>query len=87
MDTIIKNILTIVGGNAHIQDWQRICRWATRAVIKYACRSFQVFRCLIIVLDLKMLKKCHRLANTICDDNTDVQGFMQIFDVVQCNDC
>ena len=83
MDTIIKNILTIVGGNAHIQEyWQRIsCRWATLCAVRHiACRSFQVFRCLIIVLDLKMLKEMlHRLANTICDDNTDVQGFsMQI---------
>ena len=66
MDTIIKNILTIVGGNAHIQEyWQRIsCRWATLCAVRHiACRSFQVFRCLIIVLDLKMLKEMlHRLA-------------------------
>lgn len=83
MDTIIKNILTIVGGNVFIQEcWQRIaCRWATLCAVRHiACRSFQVFRCLIIVLDLKMLKEMlHRLANTICDDNIDVQGFsMQI---------
>ncbi|KAL6931069.1 hypothetical protein ACO0R3_004193 [Hanseniaspora guilliermondii] len=83
MDIIIKNILTIVGGNVFIQEcWQRIaCRWATLCAVRHiACRSFQVFRCLIIVLDLKMLKEMlHRLANTICDDNTDVQGFsMQI---------
>ncbi|XBW38777.1 hypothetical protein QEN19_004361 [Hanseniaspora menglaensis] len=83
MDIIIKNILTIIGGNTHIQEvWQRVaCRWATLCAVRHiACRSFQVFRCLIIVLDLKMLKEMlHRLANTICDEHADVQGFsMQI---------
>ncbi|KAL6930172.1 hypothetical protein ACO0SA_001579 [Hanseniaspora valbyensis] len=83
MDIIIKNILTIIGGNTHIQEvWQRVaCKWATLCAVRHiACRSFQVFRCLIIVLDLKMLKEMlHRLANTICDENADVQGFsMQI---------
>lgn len=83
MDVIIKNILMIIGGNTHIQEvWQRVsCRWATLCAVRHiACRSFQVFRCLIIVLDLKMLKEMlHRLANTICDENEDVQGFsMQI---------
>ncbi|KAL6948682.1 hypothetical protein ACO0QE_001155 [Hanseniaspora vineae] len=83
MDLIVKNILAIVSGDTRIQEqWQRIaCRWGTICAVRHiACRSFQVFRCLITFLDLKMLKAMlHRLSNTICDENSDIQGFaMQI---------
>lgn len=55
--------------------------WATTCPVRHiACRSFQVFRCLLSFLDQSMLADMlARLSNTISDNTPDIQGFaMQI---------
>ena len=51
--------------------------WASTCPVRHlACRSFQVFRCLSVTLDLKMLADMlARLSNTIADEQTDYQTF------------
>jgi hypothetical protein len=51
--------------------------WASICPVRHlACRSFQVFRCLSVVLDSKMLADMlARLSNTIADDQSDYQTF------------
>ncbi|KAI9821797.1 MAG: Cell morphogenesis protein PAG1 [Pycnora praestabilis] len=51
--------------------------WATSCPVRHlACRSFQIFRCILITLDQNMLADMlARLSNTIADDETDIQTF------------
>lgn len=83
MDTLVRNIVSILSETDNIQDnWQRCSlKWATTCSVRHiACRSFQVFRSLLSFLDQTMLRDMlHRLSNTVADENSDIQGFaMQI---------
>lgn len=84
MDLLVRNVLEILTpGSPHLQEeWSKVgLHWATTCAVRHlACRSFQVFRSLLSVLDQPMLKDMfHRLSNTIADDTPDIQGFaMQI---------
>lgn len=51
--------------------------WATSCNVRHlACRSFQIFRCILTTLDLPMLgDMLARLSNTIADKATDVMEF------------
>jgi Cell morphogenesis C-terminal/Cell morphogenesis central region len=51
--------------------------WASICPVRHlACRSFQVFRCISVTLDLRMLADMlARLSNTIADEQTDYQTF------------
>ncbi|BFZ60119.1 Cell morphoproteinsis protein PAG1 [Saitoella coloradoensis] len=60
------------------QLWgKRALSWATSCPVRHlACRSFQVFRCLMSPMDQGMLADMlARLSNTIADNSTDIQGF------------
>lgn len=83
MDLLIRNLLSIFSDIQTLQvDWQKIAlKWATTCSVRHiTCRSFQVFRSLLIFLDQGMLRDMlHRLSNTVADANPDIQGFaMQI---------
>ena len=51
--------------------------WATSCPVRHlACRSFQIFRCILTSLDQPMLADMlARLSNTIADDSPDIQTF------------
>ena len=51
--------------------------WATSCPVRHlACRSFQLFRCILTSLDQHMLgDMLARLSNTIADDESDIQTF------------
>lgn len=51
--------------------------WATSCPVRHlACRSFQLFRCILSSLDQQMLSDMlARLSNTISDDESDIQTF------------
>lgn len=58
--------------------WGKVAlSWATTCPVRHlACRSFQVFRCLLTILDHGMLSDMlARLSNTIADDVTDIRLF------------
>ncbi|KAI9795647.1 MAG: Cell morphogenesis protein PAG1 [Piccolia ochrophora] len=60
------------------EQWGKITLvWATSCPVRHvACRSFQVFRCILISLDQSMLADMlARLSNTIADDESDYQTF------------
>ena len=60
------------------EQWARLAlSWATSCPVRHlACRSFQVFRCILTSLDQAMLADMlARLSNTIADDDADVQTF------------
>ncbi|KAH8594493.1 cell morphogenesis protein-like protein PAG1 [Bisporella sp. PMI_857] len=62
-----------------IQDsWAKLSlTWATSCPVRHlACRSFQVYRCILTSLDQSMLADMlARLSNTIADEDPDVQTF------------
>ncbi|CAH6720935.1 cell morphogenesis protein PAG1 [[Candida] jaroonii] len=84
MDLLVRNVLEILTPiSSNIQEeWSKVAlSWATTCAVRHiACRSFQVFRSLLSILDQPMLKDMlHRLSNTISDETPDIQGFaMQI---------
>jgi hypothetical protein len=60
------------------EQWAKLSlTWATSCPVRHlACRSFQVFRCILTSLDQPMLADMlARLSNTIADDDPDVQTF------------
>ncbi|TVY93572.1 Cell morphogenesis protein [Lachnellula willkommii] len=60
------------------EQWGKLSlTWATSCPVRHlACRSFQVFRCILTSLDQSMLADMlARLSNTIADDDPDVQTF------------
>jgi hypothetical protein len=63
----------------HIRDqWGKMTlSWATSCPVRHlACRSFQVFRCILTSLDQPMLADMlARLSNTIADTEADVVSF------------
>ncbi|KAH0425755.1 cell morphogenesis protein-like protein, partial [Aureobasidium melanogenum] len=62
------------------RDWARMSLvWATTCAVRHvACRSFQIFRCIIDSLDRQMMADMlARLTNTIADDENDCLTFSQ----------
>jgi hypothetical protein len=60
------------------EQWAKLSlTWATSCPVRHlACRSFQIFRCILTSLDQPMLADMlARLSNTIADEDTDVQTF------------
>ncbi|KAF2199893.1 hypothetical protein GQ43DRAFT_98776 [Delitschia confertaspora ATCC 74209] len=60
------------------EAWGRVAlNWATSCPVRHlACRSFQLFRCILSSLDQQMLSDMlARLSNTISDDESDIQTF------------
>lgn len=60
------------------EQWARTTlSWATSCPVRHiACRSFQVFRCILSSLDRPMLADMlARLSNTIADEEVDIQTF------------
>ncbi|KAH8880661.1 hypothetical protein GQ53DRAFT_703628 [Thozetella sp. PMI_491] len=59
-------------------QWGRLSlTWATSCPVRHlACRSFQIFRCILTSLDQYMLgDMLVRLSNTIADEDTEIQTF------------
>ncbi|KAF2459229.1 cell morphogenesis protein-like protein [Lineolata rhizophorae] len=60
------------------EEWcKTTLQWATSCPVKHlACRSFQLFRCILSALNQGMLADMLvRLSNTIADDESDIQTF------------
>ena len=60
------------------EQWSKMTlSWATSCPVRHiACRSFQIFRCILSSLDQPMLADMlARLSNTIADEETDIQTF------------
>jgi hypothetical protein len=60
------------------EAWGRAAlSWATSCPVRHlACRSFQLFRCILSSLDQQMLSDMlARLSNTISDEESDIQTF------------
>lgn len=60
------------------ETWGKVTlNWATSCPVRHlACRSFQLFRCILSSLDQRMLSDMlARLSNTISDDENDIQTF------------
>jgi hypothetical protein len=60
------------------EQWAKLSlTWATSCPVRHlACRSFQIFRCILTSLDQPMLADMlARLSNTIADEDSDVQTF------------
>lgn len=65
-------------GSLDFREWAQIAlRWATTIPVRHiACRSLQIYRCLGLHFDLKMLGDIlARLSSTISEQSADVQGF------------
>ncbi|KAK4457324.1 cell morphogenesis N-terminal-domain-containing protein [Cladorrhinum samala] len=59
-------------------QWGRLSlTWATSCPVRHlACRSFQIFRCILTTLDQYMLgDMLARLSNTIADEDMEIQTF------------
>ena len=61
----------------HEQWAKTTLSWATSCPVRHiACRSFQIFRCILSSLDMPMLRDMlTRLSNTIADEEADIQSF------------
>lgn len=60
------------------EQWSRLSlTWATSCPVRHlACRSFQIFRCVLTFLDQTMLgDMLARLSNTIADEDPEIQSF------------
>ncbi|KAI0406177.1 cell morphogenesis N-terminal-domain-containing protein [Xylaria palmicola] len=60
------------------KQWSRLSlTWATSCPVRHlACRSFQIFRCILTSVDQSMLgDMLARLSNTIADDDSEIQTF------------
>lgn len=60
------------------EQWGRLSlTWATSCPVRHlACRSFQIFRCVLTSLDQYMLgDMLARLSNTIADEDPEIQSF------------
>lgn len=60
------------------EQWSRLSlTWATSCPVRHlACRSFQIFRCILTSLDQLMLgDMLARLSNTIADEDSEIQTF------------
>ena len=80
MSLLTKNVVEIFGlAFENFSDaWAKeALHWASICPVRHlACRSFQVFRCISVVLDSRMLADMlARLSNTIADEQSDYQTF------------
>lgn len=84
MERLVADVLAAmdVGKDSDLQQsWGKVAmQWATSCPVRHlACRSFQVFRCLMPAMDQDMLASMLiRLSNTISDNSEDrdvIQGF------------
>lgn len=60
------------------EQWGRLSlTWATSCPVRHlACRSFQIFRCVLTSLDQYMLgDMLARLSNTVADEDPEIQSF------------
>ncbi|KAI1423289.1 cell morphogenesis N-terminal-domain-containing protein [Xylaria sp. FL1777] len=60
------------------KQWSRLSlTWATSCSVRHlACRSFQIFRCILTSVDQTMLgDMLARLSNTIADEDSEIQTF------------
>ncbi|KAK8051927.1 Cell morphogenesis protein PAG1 [Apiospora rasikravindrae] len=60
------------------EQWSRLSlTWATSCPVRHlACRSFQIFRCILTSMDQLMLgDMLARLSNTIADEDSEIQTF------------
>lgn len=60
------------------EQWGRLSlTWATTCPVRHlACRSFQIFRCILTSLDQYMLgDMLARLSNTVADEDAEIQSF------------
>lgn len=60
------------------EQWSRLSlTWATTCPVRHlACRSFQIFRCILTSLDQYMLgDMLARLSNTVADEDGEIQSF------------
>ena len=73
----VINIFSLAYPNIHEQWAKMTLTWATACSVRHlACRSFQVFRCILSSLDRTMLiDMLARLSNTIADESPEVQTF------------
>ena len=77
MTNEVINIFSLTYPNIHEQWAKTTLVWATSCPVRHlACRSFQIFRCILSSLDQAMLADMlARLSNTIADEATDIQTF------------
>jgi len=79
MEHMISSVLEMFSGFRELKaEWGKIAlNWATTCPVRHlACRSFQVFRCLLTSIDHVILADMlARLSNTIADDVTDIRMF------------
>ena len=71
------NMFSLAYPNIHEQWAKTTLYWATSCPVRHiACRSFQIFRCILSSLDQPMLADMlARLSNTIADESAEVQTF------------
>ena len=73
----VISLFALAYPNIHEQWAKTALSWATSCPVRHlACRSFQVFRCILSSLDQPMLADMlARLSNTIADGTAEVQTF------------
>ena len=73
----VINLFELAYPNIHEQWVKTTLSWATSCSVRHlACRSFQIFRCILSSLDQPMLADMlARLSNTIADEAAEVQTF------------
>ena len=71
------DVFSITYPNIHASWAKTTLNWATSCSVRHvACRSFQIFRCMLQSLDKIMLSDMlARLSNTIADEAPEVQSF------------
>ena len=71
------NLFSLAYPSIHEQWAKTTLSWATSCSVRHlACRSFQIFRCILDTLDQPMLADMlARLSNTIADEAPEVQSF------------
>ncbi|OBT43502.1 hypothetical protein VE00_06762 [Pseudogymnoascus sp. WSF 3629] len=82
--TAMENLATQVVNTFEVtypgikEQWGKLSlTWATSCPVRHlACRSFQIFRCILTSLDQTMLADMlARLSNTIADEDAEIQTF------------
>ena len=73
----VINLFSLSYPNIHEQWSKTALSWANACSVRHlACRSFQIFRCILSSLDQPMLADMlARLSNTISDDASEVKNF------------
>ena len=77
MTNEVVNLFALTYPDIHEQWAKTTLSWATSCTVRHlACRSFQIFRCILSSLDKAMLADMlARLSNTIADEAGDIQTF------------